>query len=360
MKEDQDLRYLIILSLMEVLNVDFQSLVERKLEPVGSMGNDIIYRCPKCEGVDGSGHLYVNYDKGYYHCFKCALSGRRIESLLRVLGMDIDYDYEKIYSDRDKDLDLIINPKKEDKTIVDYSTDLNVLSTYYRNHIAPLSLAAYEYLKRRGVPDHIISSLGICEGINRYGESWRINGKEFVGRDYSGRIMIPSLRKDGSISFYVARDYIGDKESKYLNPPKCLVAASEDVWSLDIIETSSVIICEGVFTAIAVNSALGKNIACATYGKSIAQRSSNGNATSQGEKLLSKKFESYILFYDKDAYTATQETAMYLYDRGANVRIVTIPEDMYGPKADAGDMKPEEIIRLIRDSEEFNRFSGIL
>lgn len=341
--------------------MDFQSLVERKLEPVGASGNDIVYRCPKCEGTTGSGHLYVNYDKGYYNCFKCALSGRRIESLLKVLGIDIDYDYEKIYNDRDKELDNIISPKKKDtRILVDYSTDLHVLTTYYNHHIAPLSSDSYRYLLSRGVPLHIIQSLGICEGKNCYGETITIGSKNYIGRDYSGRIMIPSLRKDGLISFYVARDYIGDKIPKYLNPPKELVVASEEVWSLDIIDTSSVVICEGVFTAIAVNSALGKNIACATYGKSIAKKSNDSNATSQGEKLLNKRFSSYIIFYDKDAITEAYDTARYLYDRGADVRIVIIPEGMYGPKADAGDMKPEEIVQLIRDSKEFNRFSGLL
>ena len=342
---------------------DFKSLVETRLDPVGLSGNDTIYCCPNCD--DKSGHLYVNYDKGYYNCFKCSLSGKRIEGLLRTLHIDVDFNYDKIYSERDKDLDDILTPvkKRVSEEVVDYSTDLNILTEYYNLHTMPLSQIAWQYLLNRGLSPDMIMQLDMREGISRYGENLLVRGKSFQGRDYSGRIMVPSRRRDGLISFYVARDYIGDKAAKYLNPPKELSAASEDVFSLDIIDTSSIIICEGAFTAIAVNQALGKLTACATYGKSIAQRSSTDShtrVTSQGEKLLKKHFESYIVFYDKDARKEAYNTAKYLYERGAKVRVVNIKTDKYGPKADAADMTREEVIEHIISSEEFDAFSGLL
>ena len=71
--------------------MDFQNLIETKLEPIGEVGNDIVYRCPQCEGDQGSGHFYVDYDKGFYHCFKCGLRGRKLESLLRFLMRDSSF-----------------------------------------------------------------------------------------------------------------------------------------------------------------------------------------------------------------------------------------------------------------------------
>ena len=127
--------------------------------------------------------------------------------------------------------------------------------------------------------------------------------------------MVPSLRRDGRISFYVGRDYIGDKPAKYMNPPKELGAASEDVWNLDMIESDSVIICEGVFTAIAASPF--KLNAVATYGKSISKVSSNDSGTivtSQGEKLLNKKFKNYYIAYDADAHKEAIQSCDYLYD----------------------------------------------
>jgi len=343
---------------------DYQSLVERKLAPKGVSGKDSIYACPLCESEDTGHHLYVDYSKGYWHCFHCDAGGKRIESLLKLLNISVDYDYEILYNEQDERLEDIFSLKSTKKSLdlVDYSTDLEILTEYFRLHTSSLSESAYLYLKSRGLDDSIIYSLGIKEGRSRYGEDIVIKNKSYIGRDYSGRIMIPSLRKDGLISFYVGRDYIGDKSPKYLNPPKELVASSEDVWSLDIIDTSTVIICEGVFTSIAVNQALGKLISCATYGKSIAQHSSNSDVlvTSQGEKLLNKKFSQYIIFYDKDAKSSAIASAKYLYERGATVRVVTIPEYMYGPKADAADMKREEVIQCIQNSIVYDRFSEII
>lgn len=343
--------------------MDFKSLVETKLEPVGVSGQETIYRCPVCEGDSGSGHLYVNYSKGYFNCFKCELSGKRIEKLLKILNISTYYDYSKISSDQDRRLDDILSIEKSlpDKE-VDYSTSLPILTSYYNYHIKELSDTAYNYLIKRGLTPSLISSLGISEGVNRYGELINIQGKQLEGRDYSGRVMIPSLRKDNLISFYVGRDYIGDKTAKYMNPPKTLAVASEDVWSLDIIESNYVVICEGVMSAIAVNKALGKFIACATYGKSTAKASSseeNLRVTSQGEKLLRKKFSRYILFYDKDAKEENMNTCKYLYDRGAVVYYVDIPDNMYGPKADANDMRNEEIIDLIKSAKLYDNLSSI-
>lgn len=336
--------------------MDYRSLIERKLEPVGKMNNEVVYRCPNCEGVEGSGHLYVNYQKGYFNCFKCNTGGKRLEGLLKILNIDLGYDYDKLYTEHDKSLDNIINSKKDKKSaskrLVDYSTDLEILTLYYLEHTAPLSERAYNYLLDRGLTPYMIEKLGIQEGVNRYGEHFTIKGKEVDGRDYSGRIMVPSLRKDGLISFYVGRDYIGDKKSKYLNPPKELAAASEDVWNLDMVTSDSVIICEGVFTAIAASPM--KLNAVATYGKSIAMNSSSDDThlrvTSQGEKLLDKKFKNYYVAYDADARTEAINSCRYLYDRGANVYVISIDPKKYGPKADVADIGYAEFVKLMQEA----------
>lgn len=344
--------------------MDFQSLIETRLEPVGNSGKDVIYRCPNCEGDLGSGHLYINYEKEYFHCFKCDFAGKSLDKLLKFLNINANYDYSKLRDDRDSILDsIILNTQSVEipKTIVEFSTNLQVLIQYYNYHTAPLSPSAYQYLYNRGLTNDMIQYLGMREGVNHYGEELQVGNQKILGRDYSGRILVPSLRKDGTISFYIGRDYIGDKSAKYMNAPKELAVASEDVWSLDIIETSSIVICEGVFTAIAVNQALGKLTACATYGKSIASQSSaeNVRVSSQGEKLLNRNFSQYIVFYDKDASKEAYQTARYLYDRGAFVKVVHIRTDKYGPKADAADMTKEEIIEHIKNAEIFNEFSGL-
>ena len=336
--------------------MDFQSLVETKLDPIGASSNDIIYRCPLCD--DSSGHLYVDYDKEYWHCFKCDAGGK-IASLLRILQIDIKYDYSKLYSEVSKELDEIIDNKKSriQTSIKDYSTDLTVLTEYYNQHTKPLTLTAYDYLINRGLTPSLISRYQMREGVDRYNHSIRIKDKEYAGRDYSGRIMIPSLRRDRLISFYVGRDYIGDKAAKYLNPPNSLGVASEDVWNLDIVNSDSVIICEGVMTAIAASPI--KMNAVATYGKSIAHKSSSApDVTSQGEKLLARKFKNYYVAYDADAHKESVDTCQYLYDRGANVYLVSIDPKKYGPKADVADIGYDEFLKLLSQSQKFDRLSA--
>lgn len=341
---------------------DFQSLVEMKLEPVGKSNNDVVYRCPRCD--DQSGHLYVNYDKGYFNCFKCSLGGKKIEGLLKVLQIEIGYDYEKLYSEQESELDSIIairDKKPKIVDIVEYSTDLTTLTAYYSYHVSPLSTSAYNYLLNRGLSQEQIVKLSVGEGVNRYGEKIIIGNKEFIGRDYSGRIMVPSRRRDGLISFYVGRDYTGTKEPKYLNPPKELGAASEDVWNLDMVDSDSVIICEGVFTAIAASPR--KLNAVATYGKSIAMVSSNDSGiqvTSQGEKLLAKRFKNYYVAYDADAHEEAIKSCNYLYDRGANVYLVLIDPKKYGPKADVADIGYDEFLTLMSNAVHYKGSISLL
>lgn len=340
----------------------FKSLVERKLEPVGRSGNDIIYRCPKCD--DKSGHLYINYEKNKFHCFKCDYGGKTIVPLITELGINIGYDYASLESTYSEGLDEVLSMSKKErsKRIVDYSRNLKTLTAYYNAHVMPLSPIARYYLNNRGIPDNVIERLKIREGINRYNDSIIIDNKPYPGRDYSGRIMVPSLRQsDDLISFYVGRDYTGTKKNKYVNPNQDLAYSSEDVWNLANVDSEHIIICEGVFTAISAGG-LKMNV-CATYGKSISARSNSDNphiiVTSQGEKLLARKFKTYYIAYDADAYGNSLKTAKYLHDRGANVKIVYIDPNIYGEKADVNDIGYGKFLELLAEAKEYNHFLEI-
>lgn len=340
-----------------------RTLVERRLSLMSKSGNDYIYCCPKCN--DTTGHLWINYDRNVFHCFKCDYAGRSIVSLLRELGIDFRFDYESLESSYASQLDDVfsLESKPKEKREVPYSRNTKLIDEYYHQHIKPLSSVARQYLNQRGFTNLTIDRLHIMEGINRSGEDINVRGNTYKGRDYSGRVLVPSYSKELGITYYVARDYTGTKSNKYLNPPKELAYSSEDVWNLNNVETDSVVICEGVFSAIAVISALGKNTAVATYGKSIASKSNTDNpyisVTSQGDKLLSKQFQYYYVFYDKDALESALHTCQYLYERGASVRLVTIPYEKYGDHADANNMTREEIISCIIHAVEYNNFTSI-
>lgn len=343
----------------------YQTLVESKLEPVGNSGDNVVYRCPQCERTVGSGHLYVNYKKNMYNCFKCGLKGRDVAKLLYHIGYTRDILrsapvdlIEEIKEQRDpmKEVSEMLSPKI--KEFKDYSTNLSVLTSYWMEHTKQLSIDAYNYLLSRGLTDQQIIQYNIREGVNRSGEGVRINQKFYQGRDYSGRILVPSIHKDkGLISFYVARDYLGRNNiAKYLNPPQDLAFSSEDVWNLYNLDNKNgdVIICEGVFTAIAVGS-IFKNVV-ATYGKSISEKSNSEDKyqiTSQGDKLVAKNFDRYIVAYDADARNELVSTCEYLALRGKNVYYILVPPK-YGDHSDLSDFSVEERMALLRTIEPYS------
>lgn len=343
---------------------NYQTLVESRLPVIGKSGNDLIYRCPRCEGDTGSGHLYVNYQKNKFHCFKCGFKGSSVVSLVTELGYKLEIDYEKLSSDTSKELDDIINGELElsrSKRVVDYSRDLRRLTSYYRLHTKSLSNPAKNYLRNRGISDYFMEKYQLLEGVNNFGKTFNLFNQVVEGRDYSNRIMIPSLRRDGTISFYVGRDYTGMKKNKYLNPPQTLAYSSEDVWNLDTVESRSVIICEGVMTAITAGGL--KRNAVATYGKSISAKSNTDNlvvsVTSQGEKLLSKKFDTYYVAYDADALQNSLDTCRWLYERGAHVKLVYIDPIIYGEKADVNSIGYGVFLKLLGVAQEYSPLMDI-
>lgn len=332
----------------------YQTLIESKLECVGYSGENSIYRCPVCERNSGSGHLYVNYQKGMFNCFKCNFSGRSLSKLLTTIGYSIT-ELKKMPVHL---ISEVSSPKKssllediggllttKSRKVVSYSKDLRVLTDYYNFQTVELSPNAREYLHRRGISDKLISHYQMREGLNRSRDVIRMKGEEYQGRDYSGRILIPSLCAGrNEISFYVARDYLGRNNlAKYLNPPQSLAYSSEDVWNLSNVSSDSVVICEGVFTAIAAGGS--KYNAVATYGKSISNVSNTDKSdvivSSQGDKLISRGFKYYIVAYDADAFEESLRMCEYLHSRGANVYYVRIPP-LHGDHTDVSDLTLDE------------------
>lgn len=343
--------------------MSYQRLVETVLQPQGRSGNNIIYRCPNCEDSSGGGHLYVDYVKNVFNCFKCGFKSRDVRSLVLKLGFDTDLDYDKLTTVSIDRLNESIRGITKKKTItVEYSRSLEILTEYYRLHTTSLSSQAISYLTNRGVSPEKIAKYQIMEGLDRSKETFYIKEQEIVGRDYSGRVMVPSLHKSGDISFYVGRDYTGTKYSRYVNPPSDLAYASEDVWNLNMVDSGSVIICEGVFTAIAAGGEKGN--AVATYGKKISHRSNSDSdayrITSQGEKLLNRKFDNYYVVYDADAIDESMDTCFWLRARGARVYIVIIDSKKYGEKADVDSIGYDEFLKLLKDAPRYEIITRLL
>ena len=105
---------------------------------------------------------------------------------------------------------------------------------------------AMKYLKNRGIESY---------DIERYDIGYCDKG------DYAGRIIVPSYDVDNKLNYFIARDFTGSAYLKYKNPP---VSKDVVVFENQIDFSEPIILCEGVFDAMAIRrnaiALLGKNI----------------------------------------------------------------------------------------------------
>jgi hypothetical protein len=124
------------------------------------------------------------------------------------------------------------------------------------------------------------------------------------------RIFIPTLW-GGKVTFWVARDYSGETDIKYLNPTDR--SRRYHVFNLEQAqEYQDVVITEGVFSAIAA----GPN-AIATFGKYVT--------VDQLIQLEQAKFRTYYVALDGDARPQSSYVARWLRSHGCDVRLVILP-----------------------------------
>ena len=342
-----------------------KSLIEHRLRQVNKSGNDTIYLCPKCD--DKSGHLYVDYDKGFFHCFHCGFKGRSLEYLARSLGIPVSDELLELSEDSQfkDDLEDVIaelSPSNHTRSFLEPANRRDI-SSYYYQQSKELSPEARSYLHQRDLTDAWIDFYRIREGIDLSERELLLDGELVQGMNLSGRVLIPSRDLQGDISYFLARDYLGCSDRKYLNPRKVVARAQEDLWNAELIQGDFVIICEGVFTAMAVNNLFGYPVATATYGKSISKpQRDTPPGTSQLERLVKMDKESYILFYDKDAKEETYKMSKLLSSYNLEVSYVTIPDEVGDKHTDAADLDHKTLLEVLRfpNRKKFNPLNFII
>jgi DNA primase len=151
-----------------------------------------------------------------------------------------------------------------------------------------------KYLYERGFTDNdfIKYSIGYC-----------------TSGEYGGRVIIPSYNASNQLNFFVARTYDGNY-FKYKNPE-----ASKDIVIFEnlINWNTPIIICEGVFDAIAI-----KRNAVPILGKSIS------NALMK--KLIQSKAEEIYIALDKDAQSKAFQYSEQFLSMGKKVFLVKMEE----------------------------------
>ena len=160
-------------------------------------------------------------------------------------------------SDKKDKKDIVLNLPKEAKPLYDESESVQ-------------KLHALKFLYERGLTD---------EDILRYNLHYCLSGV------YQNRIIIPSYDSDGVLNYFVGRDfYKGGMKYKIPPIPKDIIG-----FDLYIDWSQPIVLCEGVFDAIAI-----KNNSIPLFGKTILPK--------LYEKIIKNRVKHIIISLDEDAF----------------------------------------------------------
>jgi len=266
------------------------------------------YHCPFCH--HSKPKLEVNFTDGQknpWHCWVCNKKGTNLITLLKQAKAPEDKITEvkkhvsyKSYRDNTKKVEAINLPKEFKPLLELTKSDIK-------------GRQALAYLKKRGVSkaDIMRYNIGYCDG-----------------GVYDYMIIIPSYSHEGSLNYFVARNYNPHSPVKYKNPPM-----SKDVvpFELFINWSSPLILVEGMFDALAV-----KRNAIPLLGKHIQRELMKKIVTSEVKKI-------YIAL-DQDAQKDALKFCEQLLNEGKEVYLVNMQEK------DPSEMGFSEVTKLIQET----------
>lgn len=309
-------------------------LLESKLGKSIVASGEYRFQCPFCLESKGSAdkkyHLYFNPENGKWICFRCDSRGSR-SFLFKSLGIDTASEDEKPPSGIEA-LEGVVSALESSK-LLKSTVSASPRSISYPCEVGPIrpGTDAYMYLryKRKWSKEKILDITTHYEMVTGY-------------HVYDNRIFIPTHDvQTGEMVFWVARSTMGkgDNLAKYVNPKDI---KKDMVFNLDkAIETGDpwVIICEGVFSAIAC----GEN-GVAIYGKTATQDQIN---------TLCNNFDGlFVVALDGDARKEAYNLANEFDKRGKPVSVVLFP---IGEDPDS----VEDPMKFVSESKPFS-FSGSL
>ena len=233
--------------------------------------------------------LQVNIETGKWHCWVSNQGGHNLFQLLKQVNANRSLFKElsdavgsTFYTSDKKDKkDIVLNLPKEAKPLYDESESVQ-------------KLHALKFLYERGLTD---------EDILRYNLHYCLSGV------YQNRIIIPSYDSDGVLNYFVGRDFYKGG-MKYKNPP-----IPKDIIGFDLyIDWSQpIVLCEGVFDAIAI-----KNNSIPLFGKTILPK--------LYEKVIKNRVKHIIISLDEDAFDDSLKMIKKFFDYGISVNFVKLTE----------------------------------
>ena len=261
--------------------------------------------------------LQINVQTQKWHCWVSNQGGHNLFQLFKKLKASKEHFDELVELVGDKKY-VKRNTNKEGKKIVRLPNEFKPL---WKDGNSIIRKHAIVYLKNRGITlvDIIRYGMGYCEeGL------------------YANRIIVPSYSSDGELNYFVGRD-IYEGGMKYKNPP-----VSKDVIGLDLFINwnEPIILCEGVFDAIAI-----RRNAIPLFGKTIPK--------SLMKKIYEKQVKQIYILLDSDAIMDSIKMTDSLMKNGIDVYYVNLSEE------DPSDMGFKKVINLIKETKQTS-FSDLM
>jgi DNA primase len=276
---------------------------------------DYGFYCPICNHKNPK--LIVNLKTGKYNCFTChpATKGKNPITLLNKIG-----------APNDKLLELkgyLGYLKKIDETIITTVSLPKEFISLLDDNSTLEKRQALAYVKSRGITesDIIKYNIGYCS-----------NGR------YRNRIIIPSYNKKGVANYFMARSFEKNPSRKF-DAPTCnkaeIIGLENTInWSVPVI------LCEGIFDAIAI-----KRNAIPLFGKTIPKAIML--------KLAESQVKTVYLALDKDALKEALNYSEKLVNMGKEVYLIELEGK------DPSDLGFEKITELLHNARPMT-FSDFL
>ena len=261
--------------------------------------------------------LQINVQTQKWHCWVSNQGGHNLFQLFKKLKASKEHFDELVELVGDKKY-VKRNTVKEDKKIVRLPNEFKPL---WKNGSSIIKKHSIVYLANRNIKmaDIIRYGIGYCEeGV------------------YSNRVIIPSYSSNGELNYFVGRD-IYDGGMKYKNPP-----VSKDVIGFDLFINwnEPIILCEGVFDAIAI-----RRNAIPLFGKTIPK--------SLMKKIYEKQVKQIYILLDSDAIMDSIKITDDLMKNGINVYYVNLSDE------DPSDMGFRKVINRIKETKQTS-FSDLM
>ena len=272
------------------------------------------HHCPFCHHTKPK--LEINFTEGKknpWHCWVCNKKGTNLVTLLKQANAPED----KI-AEIKKHVSYVDYRNPEAKVeAVKLPKEFKAFTSITKSDMTGRQAVAY--LKRRNVSkaDILRYNIGYCEGGM-----------------YDKMIIIPSYSHEGTLNYFVARNFNEHSPVKYKNPPM-----SKDIvpFELFINWSSPLVLCEGMFDALAI-----KRNAIPLLGKHIQRELMKKIVTSQVKKI-------YIAL-DKDALKESVGFCEHLMNEGKEVYLVDLKEK------DPSEMGFKSVTNLIQTTTPLTDF----